>query len=567
MAVLQVLKGLNPGQLFPIEGEQLILGRHPECDVVLDMGAVSRQHAQILRIGEDFYIEDLHSRNGTYVNGQLIQGRHRLEENDRLKLCDLLLTFHRGQPGGPAPPTVRIDKASTSVKLVDDDADEGAGSHIMSQLDLSPDEAGLRLSVKPEVKLRAMIEISQSLGRALSLDEVLPKILEGLFKIFAQADRGFVVFRTPDQALVPKAIKHRRDAADDTIRISRTIVRKAMESRQAILSADAATDSRFDMSQSIADFQIRSMMCAPLIASDGEPLGVIQLDTADQRARFRQDDLDVLASVAHQAALAIENADLHERTLKQQAIEHDLELAHKVQRGFLPAAPPRIDGYEFFDYYAPARWLGGDYYDYVELPGKRLAVVLADVSGKGIPAALLAAKLSAEIRYCLASEPDPQRAIRRLNHSFLQSGWEDRFVTLVLGVVDEQEHALTLVNAGHMAPLVRRADGRVEPLGEDVAGLPVGVDGDYPYRQVTVPLVPREIVTLYTDGISEAMNVDGALYGIRRLTERLSEDAATAAELGRRVLDDVQRFLGRQPQSDDMCLACFGRTDTDREVI
>ncbi len=244
----------------------------------------------------------------------------------------------------------------------------------------------------------------------------MPKLLDSLFKIFMQADRGFVILRSrPTAALVPKAIKHRRPDMEDQIRISRTIVNQVMTSKEAILSADAANDARFDTSQSIADFRIRSMMCAPLVDSDGKSLGVIQIDTLDQRHRFQKDDLDVLASVASQAAFAVDNAQLHETSLKQQSLERDLELAHKVQRGLLPAAPPQVAGYHFFDFYEPANQVGGDYYDYVELPGDRLAVVLADVSGKGVSAALLMAKLSGEVRYCLASEPNPAAAMNRIN--------------------------------------------------------------------------------------------------------------------------------------------------------
>src|SRR3954470_16338112 len=117
MAVLQVLKGLNPGQLFPLEGELLILGRHPDCDIVLDVGAVSRQHAQIMVVNGEYFVEDLKSRNGTFVNGQAIQGRQKLSENDRLKICDLLFTFHDQIPDRSGSRGLSPSRAL----LVDDD--------------------------------------------------------------------------------------------------------------------------------------------------------------------------------------------------------------------------------------------------------------------------------------------------------------------------------------------------------------------------------------------------------------------------------------------------------------
>src|SRR5262249_13079527 len=156
-----------------------------------------------------------------------------------------------------------------------------------------------------------------------------PKVLDSLFNIFSQADRGFVVMCTPEGRLIPKAFKQRKSKEEEGARMSRTIINEVVKSKQAILSADAASDARFELSQSIADFRIRSMMCAPLVTSEGNVLGVIQIDTLDQRARFANDDLDVLASVAYQAAFAIDNAQLHERQLKQRAIQADLDAARK----------------------------------------------------------------------------------------------------------------------------------------------------------------------------------------------------------------------------------------------
>ncbi len=264
-----------------------------------------------------------------------------------------------------------------------------------------------------EAKLKALLEIARSLRSTLSLEGVLSNVLDGLFKIFVQADRGYFVLKTGEGLLVPMATKHRRTNAEETIRISRTIVNKAMTSREAILSADAGSDTRFDTSQSIADFRIRSMICAPLLGNDGNPLGVIQIDTMDQRARFSESDLEVLVSVAILAATAVENAQLHETALKQQTLQRDLDLAHKVQQGILPSRPPELSGWLFYDHYDPANQIGGDYYDYVTLPDNRVGVIIADVSGKGVPAALLMARLSSEVRYCLATHPRPPRRCER----------------------------------------------------------------------------------------------------------------------------------------------------------
>lgn len=556
MAVLQVLNGLNPGQQFPLDREKSVLGRSPECDIVLDVGAVSRFHAQIISAGNDYFVEDLKSRNGTYVNGELIHGRRQLKDRDQLKVCDLLFSFHQVVPGAAGSEPTQTPAGTVIL----DDSEMATSSTIMSKLDVSSSGSGLRVTVNPEVKLRALMEITRNLAGGLVLEEVLPKILDSLFKVFIQADRGFIVLReSADGPLIPKAVRHRRQEDDGTIRISRTVVNQAMNTKEALLSADAATDSRFQMSESIADFRIRSMMCVPLIDSAGRALGVIQIDTLDQRSRFQQDDLDVLASVATQAAFAVENAQLHESVVKQKAYERDLALAHKVQQGLLPSAPPKIDSYEFFDFYEPANQVGGDYFDYIELSDDRLAVIVADVSGKGIPAALLMAKVSADARYCLAFEKSAVTAICKLNQSFARRGWEDRFVTLVLGVIDYRQHKLTVVNAGHMAPYLLNAKGEVSAIGEEQSGVPLGVDPDFPYEEFTVDLAPGDCFTMFTDGFSEAMNSDEDLYGLERIVTQLKKGSAGVAQMGKGILDDVKTFVGTQSQSDDMCLLCFGR--------
>ena len=515
---------------------------------------------RITNIEGNFYIEDLQSRNGTFVNGRLLTGRQLLNENDEIGICELSFDFHLNPPIPSDTPSTSAKTQSGQGATIVDDEETSSGSTIMSQLDVSNGSTGMRWQVNTEAKLKALLEISRNLGRAIGLVDVLPKILDSLFKIFIQADRGFIVLLDPQSGrMVPKAIKYRRSEDTQSVKISRTIINSVMTSKQAVLSADAASDERFDMAESIVNFRIRSMMCAPLITGEGNALGVIQIDTLDSRSRFNREDLDVLASVACQAAFAVENAQLHETALRDQAIKRKLAVAHEVQRGFLPAESPNLPGYDFFEFYESAHALGGDYYDYVPLSGGRLAVVLGDVSGKGISASLLMAKLSAEARYCLASEPVPADAITKLNRVFCGSGWEDRFVTLVLAVLDPVAHQATIVNAGHMPPLLHRSKDSIQPVGEEISHLPLGVDPQTAYEQCSIPLQPGDSLILYTDGITEAMNAGDELYTHQRLMTRLATDSDSVAMLGRRILDDVRSFVGSRQQSDDMCLVCVGR--------
>ena len=561
MAFLKLAQGIEPGKQFELETDRAVIGRSSDCDVALvQVAAVSRRHAALVKDAGQFFVEDLNSRNGTLVNGQKIVGRTPLRDGDRILVCDQEFMFHHAPVQGLVPGGSSYNaEGSTLARLVGDE-DTGEPASVMATLDLGGGSSSWSLSAKPEVKLMALLEISNNLGKALSVDQILPKILDSLFKIFVQADRGFIIMHPePEAPLVVVEEKARKAAQEEKMRISRTIIEKAMTSQQAILSADAASDERFEMAQSLAEFQIRSMICAPMINSDGESIGVLQIDTLNQRSRFTDEDLEVLAAVASQAGAAIDNARMHEQVISQRALQRDLELAKRMQRALLPSSPPGAPGYVFFDYYESAREVGGDYYDYVPLSGGRFGVVVGDVAGKGVSAAILMARLSSDVRFCLATEPDLASATAQVNNLFCRQDWEDRFVTMILAVVDPNTHELTMTNAGHMAPLLRNSQGQVIELAEEIAGLPIGVYEDYEYDSITRTIEPGDFLTVFTDGFSEAMNAERELYGMERLIAAVGSGGVGVSELGEHVLADVRSFVSGHDQSDDMCLACFGR--------
>lgn len=570
MATLRIVQGNDPGKLFDLTSERSTIGRSTDCEVALDVAAVSRRHAELIRGEKGYVVEDLGSRNGTFVNARKIIGPTLLSSGDRIVICDQEFLFETQKDvekpsllGGTRPPSTQ----ASLVEMVDDAAQGSsaadASDDYMATIELdsvSGSGTNWSMSARPEVKLAALLEISKGLGRAISIEEVLPKLLDSLFKVFTQADRGFVVMSPkPGAPPVPVAAKTRRGDMEEGARISRTIVNEAMSGKKAILSADAAHDERFDMAESIAQFQIRSMMCAPLIDSDGEPMGVIQIDTLNQRSRFTDDDLEVLVAVASQASVAVDNAQMHDQVVAQRATQRDLELATRMQRALLPARPPEAPGYAFFDYYDSARQVGGDYYDYINLPSGRFAVVLGDVAGKGVAAAIIMAKLSSDVRFALATEPDLASAVNYVNRSFAQQGLDDRFVTMIFTVTDPKTNEVELANAGHMPPILRRQDGAVIEVAEEITGLPIGVVDDFEFEMAKFQLEPGESLTIYTDGFSEAMNSNKDLYSTERLLKQVGQPAPTVADLGRHVLDDVHRFVDGYAQSDDMCLCVFGR--------
>ncbi len=553
---------LQEGQATPLElkAPETILGRHPDCTIRLDSNMVSRRHARILHNGETYILEDLGSGNGSFVNGKRIDKPTPLRHEDRIKLGPILMRFE-SQPVKSAdaasrrePRPERLDATLLGVHIAEED-DQAAITDSLEQAT----GFGL-LDVRPEEKLRAVIEISRSLAGTVELEALLPRILETLFEIFPHADRGCILLKDGESGkLIPRAVKHRRSGADESVKLSRTILRKVQEEKTGILSADAATDERFEASESISTLTIRSMMCVPMLDLEGETAGIIHIDTQDPVKRFRKDDLDLLMAIAGQAALSYESARLlvsHMEKLKQ---DNEMRIARNVQRSLLPEQMPQVDGYAFFASYEAAQAVGGDYYDCLCANGKVVSLAFGDVAGKGVPAALVMSRLSSVVQNTLDFVPDVGKAIQRINRQMCAKAVEGRFVTFVLASIDTRKHRLTLANAGHMAPMLRRSDGTIEEIGSDRVGIPLGIVEDYSFDTIDVRLEPGETILIYTDGVSEAMNPAGELYGIERLRELLSRTDGSPDEIGRTILDDVRSHADGRPQNDDITLMAFGR--------
>jgi sigma-B regulation protein RsbU (phosphoserine phosphatase) len=556
MAYLDALSGSALGKRYELDRLETILGRHPDCQVVLDSGAVSRQHAKIIRDGKRYLLEDLKSRNGTFVNGRLIGEPLSLQDGDVVRICDLELAFHADlEPAAFAES--QLDGSSMGILLYDE-AEDATTSSVTAKMEVRGGLHGLQVSASPEAKLTAMIEIMQALGRAVSIDMVLPKVLDCLFRIFIQADRGFIILNDNQGNLQPRWIKTRRPDQDEMVRLSKTILRKVMEQKEAIISLDAGSDERFQMSQSLADFRIRSMIVAPLLNTAGDALGAIQIDTVQHKGRFEPKDLEVLIAVANQAGIAIENAQLHEQMVAQRLVEQDLELASQVQQAFLPSATPSTADYSFYQYYNPANQIGGDYFDYIPLEHHRLAIVVADVVGHGVAAAMFMAKLSAETRYAFASEDDPAAAMKLLNERLTALNVE-RFVTMLVIVLDTTSGQATVVNAGHMPPILRRAAGEIVEPGAETSGPPLGIIEDLDFEPFAMTLTSGDTLALYTDGIFEAPNAKGEQFSIARIRKHLSQPEESVDSIGKTLIQEVESHIEGLTQEDDMCLVIFRR--------
>jgi phosphoserine phosphatase RsbU/P len=570
MAVLKHVTGDLAGSLVDLKNDVTVIGRLPECDIILAANGVSRRHAEIRKAGNAVVIVDLDSRNKTFLNETELKGsvEYPLKENDRINICNVEFVYCPVEPPKakdpePAAEVIEVTE-SNSLESQDFRTLEASRSSTMAS------------AVRPEAKLKAILEITRSLSKELRIDAVAPKILDSLMEIFPGAERLFLMLLDPaTKRLVRKAFKHRpqkrtsfaRTVPEDEVptSISRSIVDFVLGQKKAVLSQDAGDDKNLPSSASISDLKIRSIMCVPLLTPDNKAIGILQLDTSDRR-QFNEDDLDVLTAVASQAAISIQNASMLESLLERERLNRDLKIAEQVQKRFLPQGVPTVPGYEFFAHYQPTYEVGGDYYDFVPLPADRMAVALGDVAGKGVAAALMMAKFSGDTRYCFLTENAPAPTATRLNTLLCAAGIEDKFITLGLVVLDAATHKLTLTSAGHTPVIIRRADGRAEEVGQEVSGLPLGIMEDSEYEQTEVQLNQGDVVVLYSDGVTDARSPGDELYDSQnnhRLIKRVAQASGGPVAVGRAILQDIREFSAGHSQADDITLVCLGPTQGD----
>jgi len=550
MSKLVLLQG-GQATPFALTEDQTVLGRLPECTIQLQSNMVSRKHAEVSKSDNKFFVQDLGSGNGTFLNGKKVEQLTQLKHNDRLKLGPMLFRFETDEP---QPPNQEIPDSEFL-------ADDSEGSTIMATA-TNVDGFGM-LDVAPEAKLKGVLEISRNLAGSVEIENILPKILDTLFRIFPASDRGSIVLKDAVSGqLRPAAQKHRNPTEDETVKLSRTVLNKVIQEKSGILSADASSDRQFSAAESISALSIRSMMCVPILDLQGDAIGAINIDTQNPISQFKQEDLEILLAIAGQAGITIANARLYESHLQKQKQDSEMKIAQNVQVALLPESLPEIEGYSFFASYESAQAVGGDYYDCFTLPENRLVVSFGDVAGKGVPASLVMSRIASVVQCTLKHETDVQQAMQTINDLMSSHSIDGRFVTYVLGVIDLNTHEVTFANGGHMCPLVRKSDGSLLEIGEGEIGIPVGIVEGYPYDVVSYTIDPGDTIVIYTDGVSEAMNESQELYSIERLKELVSKNSGDPEELGVTIREDVRRHANGHPQNDDITLMTFGRVES-----
>jgi phosphoserine phosphatase RsbU/P len=530
MARFVIISGSDVGKAFEFSGPEVVIGRQTAAQIQLEGQKVSRNHARVIRQGDDLRIEDLHSANGTFLNGKRLQAPAALRSNDEIGIGPYVLRIETND--GPPDYTIR---ARTVANIANAELYRGDAAR----------------------KLQVILQMSSDLGRFLEIEQLLPHILEHLFALFPQAERGLVILLESEGPVV-RAIRHRGSPADRA-GFSGSIVRHVTTEGVGILAEDLPADSRFAEAQSILSLGVRSLICAPLQTKSGKSIGVLQLDRAAHHNGFTPEDLNLLTAVSLQFSVALENAQLHQELITRQRIENEVSVAREIQLSYLPTEVPefRHKNFELHAELHPANEISGDFYDYFRIGEDRLALAVADVCGKGIPAALFMSMVRALLRSLAEKEADPALILRDLNNSVAQQNPKGQFVTLSFCVFDPGARTIDISSAGHPSPLIRRADGSVETV--DVQHGPVlgfmKRSGNYPKTRCEIH--PGELFLLYTDGVIEAPDTNGKMFSPERLRASL-EEAAFPSQLTQwtqSLREKIQQFTGSKSQDDDITLA------------
>jgi serine phosphatase RsbU (regulator of sigma subunit) len=275
--------------------------------------------------------------------------------------------------------------------------------------------------------------------------------------------------------------------------------------------------------------------------------------------RFTDEDLELLLAVANQAAHSYENARLMQSYMDKQKQDKEMKIAKGVQRALLPETLPNVAGYRFFASYDAAQAVGGDYFDCFMIGERKVCVSFGDVAGKGVPGALIMSRIASVVQNTMSFTDDVAVAIQRINSHMCHNMLEGRFVTYILGVIDLDTNRITLANAGHMSPLIRRVNGEVDEFDDSTIGIPIGIMDDYPYEVIEREIGAEEMFVLITDGVDEAMDPNGDLYTKERVREFVRTGSSNPDELGRALLSDVRRHANGREQNDDITIMTFGR--------
>jgi serine phosphatase RsbU (regulator of sigma subunit) len=523
-----------------VSADAVVIGRSSRADLVLADRFLSRMHARLFRKDDAWYLEDLGSRNTTFLNDRPLGQPTVVRPGDVIRLAESRLSVE--DPHEP----------STSADGLVGAADERLPKSAIlrsATLFLSPDREAPTQgeAVQLAGRLRVLNDVHRALAAPITLEGLLDLVLDRAFA-HLRPEEGAIFLRGPDGSLRRAASRQAPGETGEPL-FSRRLVQEVVEKGVAALVTDAAMDERFNASESIVVSGVRSLVAAPLLDSEG-CLGMIALG-AKHRRPFGEDDMELLVALASAAALRLRNLALTEETARRRLLDRELELAHDIQMGMLPRAFPRRPEIEVAAALQPARSVGGDLYD-VEAEGDRVWLLVGDVSGKGVGAALFMAVTKTLFRAIAPSSPSVAAAMARVNHELARDNDRAMFVTAFAARLDVATGGLEYVNAGHNPTYRLAAGGALGPLGGAVHPALGAVD-DYEYQAGVVRLRPGDLLLMYTDGVVEARNAGGEEFHALRLESYLKGCGSAGADaVVRGLLGKVEDFAGDTPQYDDV---------------
>ncbi len=406
-------------------------------------------------------------------------------------------------------------------------------------------------------KLRLLLDITKKISRSLDLPEVLNLVMDTLGSLVHYDAAGIYVLKctmlhsgavpNPNGVFHTEAVRGYDidDLMDLRLKIGEGIIGHVAQNGEPVISPDVRTDPRYVNARE----ETRSEMVAPIISND-EVIGVFDLES-DQLNSYTPDDLQVLLLLASQVAIIIEKVMLHEQLIEKKRLEGQLEVARQVQLELLPAHDPQLEGFDICAWNFSTEEVSGDYYDWVSIYEDQIGMVIADVSGKGVPAALLMAFLRASLRAAIHIGYAPHISMAKVNYLLWESIERNQFVTAFYGVLDASNKTLAYTNAGHNPPLLMDADGTARFI--ERGGLPLGMFRDTRYYEYYQAIEPGQLLVLYTDGATEAQGANGEEYGRERLEAAVRAGRhLSARELITAIQQDVLAWTDGRGASDDM---------------
>ncbi len=408
-------------------------------------------------------------------------------------------------------------------------------------------------------RLELLYRISQTINSSLDLNTVLDVLIDESIQV-TRAERGFLMLFDGDKKLSYKTARgmEQRNIEESDFQISRGAAERVAKEGISLLTSNAQMDERLDKRASVKLYGLRSILCVPIRHKE-QVLGVVYVDNHFQNGIFSQADLELLESIAASAGIAIENARLYQVAVEKGRMERELQVARAVQARLIPPETPRLAGWDFAACWKPAHEVSGDFYDFLNLPGGRLGLVVADVSDKGMPAALFMALSRSILRAVIGRGDGPAADISQASRLIWQDTAAEMYITLFHASLAADNPVITYVNAGHNPPLLCRVrEHRLEQL--ERTGMAAGVEADTPYEQKSLTLEKGDSLLIYTDGVSDAAGPQGP-YGETRIREAFQKYCGLGA---RQMIAAIERelteFCGDEIPFDDITMLAIKRS-------